>query len=66
MFELMQYGPRTEKVYARPLVMASPQVNRFYAVDLAPEKSLIKWVVDSGVQLFGSIQNAYDFVRWIG
>jgi polyhydroxyalkanoate synthase len=52
MFELIQYAPRTEKVYARPLVMASPQVNRFYAVDLAPEKSLIKWVVDSGVQLF--------------
>ena len=52
MFELIQYAPSTDKVHARPLVMASPQVNKFYAVDLAPEKSLLKWVVDSGTQLF--------------
>jgi polyhydroxyalkanoate synthase len=52
MFELIQYAPSTDKVHARPLVMASPQVNKFYAVDLAPEKSLLKWAVDTGVQLF--------------
>src|SRR5207344_2520913 len=32
--------------------MAPPQVNKFYAVDLVPEKSLVKWTVDSGVQMF--------------
>ena len=52
MFELLQYAPTTDKVYGRPLVMSPPQINKYYAVDLTPEKSLIKWVQDSGVQLF--------------
>jgi polyhydroxyalkanoate synthase len=52
MFELIQYAPSQPKVYARPLVLSPPQVNKYYAVDLAPDKSLIKWAVDSGVQMF--------------
>ncbi|WP_409260458.1 alpha/beta fold hydrolase [Pseudomonas putida] len=52
MFELLQFAPTTEKVYARPLVMSPPQINKYYAIDLAPEKSLIKWIQDSGVRLF--------------
>jgi polyhydroxyalkanoate synthase len=52
MFELIQYTPSTPQVYARPLVMSPPQVNKYYAVDLSPEKSLVKWIVDSGVQMF--------------
>ena len=51
-FELIQYSPSTPQVYQRPLVMVPPQVNKFYVVDLAPEKSLVKWAVDSGVQMF--------------
>src|SRR5262249_38938015 len=51
-FELIQYAPSTPQVHLRPLVMSPPQVNKFYAIDLAPEKSLAKWTVDSGVQLF--------------
>ncbi len=52
MFELLQFGPATPQVYRRPLVMSPPQINKYYAVDLSPEKSLIKWTVDSGVQMF--------------
>jgi polyhydroxyalkanoate synthase len=52
MFELIQYAPSTPKVHARPLVMSPPQVNKYYAIDLTPEKSLAKWAVDSGVQFF--------------
>ncbi|HWE25393.1 MAG TPA: alpha/beta fold hydrolase [Myxococcales bacterium] len=52
MFELIQYAPSGPRVHARPLVMSPPQVNKYYAVDLAPEKSLLKWAVDSGVQMF--------------
>jgi polyhydroxyalkanoate synthase len=52
MFELLQFTPTTPQVHARPLVMSPPQVNKYYAVDLTPEKSLIKWAVDSGVQVF--------------
>lgn len=52
MFELLQYAPTTANVHARPLVMSPPQINKYYAIDLAPDKSLIKWMQDSGVQLF--------------
>ena len=52
MFELLQFAPTTPDVHARPLVMSPPQINKYYAVDLSPDKSLIKWVQDSGVQLF--------------
>jgi len=52
LFELIQYTPSTAQVHARPLLMSPPQVNKYYAIDLAPEKSLAKWVVDSGVQFF--------------
>lgn len=52
MFELIQYAPSQPLVRARPLVLSPPQVNKYYAVDLAPEKSLVRWAVDSGVQLF--------------
>jgi len=50
MFELLQFAPTTPQVHKRPLVMSPPQVNKYYAVDLSPEKSLVKWTVDSGVQ----------------
>lgn len=52
MFELLQFSPTTKKVYARPLVMSPPQINKYYAIDLSPDKSLIKWMQDSGIQLF--------------
>jgi len=52
MFELLQFTPTTQQVHKRPLVMSPPQINKYYAVDLSPEKSLIKWAVDSGVQAF--------------
>jgi len=52
MFELLQFAPTTPQVHKRPLVMSPPQVNKYYAVDLSPEKSLVKWTVDSGVQMF--------------
>jgi polyhydroxyalkanoate synthase len=32
--------------------MSPPQINKYYAIDLSPEKSLIKWIQDSGVRLF--------------
>lgn len=52
MLELLQYTPTTPQVRVRPLVLSPPQVNKYYAIDLTPDKSLVKWAVDSGVQLF--------------
>ncbi|MEM8823883.1 MAG: class I poly(R)-hydroxyalkanoic acid synthase [Pseudomonadota bacterium] len=52
MFELIQYAPTTDKVQAVPLVLFPPWINKFYILDLKPQNSLIKWVVDQGYTLF--------------
>ncbi len=52
MFELIQYAPRTKTVHATPLVIFPPWINKFYILDLKPESSLIRWIVDQGYTLF--------------
>ena len=52
LYELIQYAPATEKVLKTPLVIFPPWINRFYILDLRPEKSFIKWAVDQGLSVF--------------
>lgn len=52
MFELIQYTPKTEKVQATPLIIFPPWINKFYIMDLKPQNSLIKWIVEQGYTLF--------------
>ncbi|MDY7098035.1 MAG: alpha/beta fold hydrolase [Pseudomonadota bacterium] len=52
MFELIQYAPTTEEVYEIPQLTVPPQINKMYINDLSPEKSIIKWQVDNGLQTF--------------
>jgi polyhydroxyalkanoate synthase subunit PhaC len=51
-FELIQYTPQTENVHRRPLLIVPPQINKFYATDLAPGRSFAEFAVRSGVQTF--------------
>ena len=50
--EIIQYAPSTETVFKRPLVIVPPWINKFYILDLTPEKSFIKWCVDQGHTVF--------------
>jgi polyhydroxyalkanoate synthase len=50
--ELIQYAPMTEEVHARPLLIAPPQINKFYVFDLVPEKSIIQFALKGGLQTF--------------
>ena len=50
--EIIQYEPSTEKVLKRPLLICPPWINKFYILDLNPEKSFIRWAVEQGHTVF--------------
>jgi polyhydroxyalkanoate synthase len=52
-FELMQYTPQTDTVYQRPMLVVPPQVNRYYALDLAPGRSMYEYLLQNGIQVYG-------------
>jgi polyhydroxyalkanoate synthase subunit PhaC len=52
LYQLVQYTPSTDEVYAVPLIIFPPWINRFYILDLTPKKSFIKWAVDQGISVF--------------
>ena len=52
LMQLIQYAPSTENVLRTPLLIVPPWINKFYILDLKPEKSFIKWCVDQGTTVF--------------
>jgi polyhydroxyalkanoate synthase subunit PhaC len=52
LMQLIQYAPSTATVLKRPLLIVPPWINKFYVLDLTPEKSFIKWCVDQGLTVF--------------
>jgi polyhydroxyalkanoate synthase len=51
-FELIQYSPSQAQTYAYPLVIFPPWINKFYILDLNPQKSFVKYAVDQGLTVF--------------
>src|SRR5208282_1957917 len=52
LMQLIQYAPSTETVLKRPLLIVPPWINKYYVLDLTPDKSFIKWCVDQGLTVF--------------
>src|SRR5213083_125826 len=52
LMQLIQYTPTTENVLRTPLLIVPPWINKFYILDLKPDKSYIKWCVDQGITVF--------------
>jgi poly[(R)-3-hydroxyalkanoate] polymerase subunit PhaC len=52
LIQLLQYEATTPDVLKVPLLIVPPWINKFYILDLTPEKSFIKWCVDSGITVF--------------
>jgi len=52
LMQLIQYAPATATALRRPLLIIPPWINKFYILDLNPEKSFIKWCVDQGLTVF--------------
>ena len=52
MMELIHYAPTTDEVHAVPQLTIPPQINKMYINDLSPEKSVVKYQLDHGIQTF--------------
>ena len=50
--QIIQYAPRTETVWKKPILISPPWINKFYILDLNPQKSFIGWLVDQGHTVF--------------
>jgi polyhydroxyalkanoate synthase subunit PhaC len=52
MMELIHYAPTTPEVHAVPQLTIPPQINKMYINDLSPDKSVVKYQLDNGIQTF--------------
>ena len=52
LMELIQYEPQTPTVYETPLLLSPPWINKYYVMDLAPQRSFAEWAVQHGHTVF--------------
>lgn len=67
LFQLIRYDPVTAKVYARPLLLIPPWINKFYILDLQPKSSLVRWLTEQGFCVYiVSWKNPREDLRNLG
>ena len=68
LLQLIQDRPSTAQVHERPLVMVPPCINKFYLMDLQPDNSLVRYVVEQGHTAFmvswRNVNKHHQHVQW--
>lgn len=52
LLEVIHYAPTRPRVHAEPVVIVTPWINKFYVLDLTPKKSMIRYLLDQGLDVF--------------
>ena len=52
LLEVLHYTPTVPKVHQTPIVIVTPWINKFYILDLNPKKSMIRYLLEQGFDVF--------------
>lgn len=52
LIELIQYNSTTNSVYENPILFIPPWINKYYILDLSPEKSMVQWLINNGFTVY--------------
>ena len=67
MLEVIRYTPTTDKVHEIPVVIVTPWINKFYILDINSKKSMVRYLLDQGLQVFiTSWKNPREDMRDVG
>jgi len=52
LLEVIHYAPTQPQVHAEPVVIVTPWINKFYVLDLVPKKSMVRYLLDQGLDVY--------------
>jgi polyhydroxyalkanoate synthase subunit PhaC len=52
LMQVIEYKPLTRQVHERPFLVVPPCINKFYILDLQPQNSVIRYLVEQGHRTF--------------
>ncbi|MDP3031856.1 MAG: alpha/beta fold hydrolase, partial [Rhodocyclaceae bacterium] len=52
LLEVIHYAPTATQTYRTPLLIVTPWINKYYILDLTPKKSLVRFLLDQGFDVY--------------
>lgn len=52
LLEVIHYAPTASETYRTPLLIVTPWINKFYILDLTPKKSLVRFLLGQGFDVY--------------